>query len=56
MHPRLLVADLQEHPLRQRLNNELHARPSTPLAGPYLLPHLVFKHTPSETEAERVTL
>ena len=56
MHPRLLVADLQEHPLRQRLNNEFHARPSTSLAGPYLVSHLVFKHKPSEIEAERANL
>ena len=25
---------LHEHPLRQRLNNELHARPPMSLAGP----------------------
>ncbi|WP_415036794.1 DUF3422 family protein [Azonexus sp.] len=56
MHPRLIVADLQEHPLRQRLNNEFHARPSTPLAGAYLVSHLVFKHKPSEIEAERANL
>ena len=28
MHPRLALSELQEHPLRQRLNNEFHARPA----------------------------
>ena len=43
MHPRL--TDLQEHPLRQRLNNEFHARPPIPLLGAVLVSHLVFKHS-----------
>ncbi|MDR2189208.1 MAG: DUF3422 domain-containing protein [Azonexus sp.] len=45
MHPRLTLANLAEHPLRQRLNNEFHARPPVPLAGPTLVSHLVFKHS-----------
>ena len=32
------------HPQRQRLNNEFHARPPIPLAGPALVSHLVFLH------------
>ena len=28
-----MIAELEEHPLRQRLNNEFHARPPIPLVG-----------------------
>ncbi|MBL8404888.1 MAG: DUF3422 family protein, partial [Dechloromonas sp.] len=41
MHPRLALSELTEHPLRQRLNNEFHARPPVPLVGPVLVSHLV---------------
>ena len=34
----------QTHPLRQRLNDEFHARPPLPLAPPVLVSHLVFMH------------
>ncbi|HEX5674292.1 MAG TPA: DUF3422 family protein, partial [Azonexus sp.] len=44
MNPRLQFAELEEHPLRQRLNNEFHARPPLPVVGPALVSHLVFKH------------
>jgi hypothetical protein len=33
MNPRFQFAELEEHPLRQRLNNEFHARPPIPLSG-----------------------
>jgi uncharacterized membrane-anchored protein len=56
MHPRLLVADLEEHPLRHRLNNEFHARPPIPLTGPFLVSHLVFKHSATEIPAARENL
>lgn len=56
MHPRLILAELEEHPLRQRLNNEFHARPSTSLAGAVLVSHLVFKHAATTAEAERANL
>ncbi len=56
MHPRLILAELEEHPLRQRLNNEFHARPSTVLTGSVLVSHLVFKHGASTGEAERENL
>ncbi|MCL2523280.1 MAG: DUF3422 domain-containing protein [Betaproteobacteria bacterium] len=53
MHPRLILTELQEHPLRQRLDNEFHARPPVPLAGPTLVSHLVFKHDPTSAQEER---
>ena len=56
MHPRLLIADLEEHPLRQRLNNEFHARPPIPLLGAMLVSHLVFKHSATTVQAERDNL
>jgi uncharacterized membrane-anchored protein len=56
MHPRLNLADLEEHPLRHRLNNEFHARPPVPLEGAVLVSHLVFKHSATTGEAERENL
>ncbi len=56
MHPRLTLAELSEHPLRQRLNNEFHARPPTPLAGSALVSHLVFKHSAEKVHEARENL
>ena len=56
MHPRLMIADLEEHPLRQRLNAEFHARPPVPLIGAVLVSHLVFKHSATTAQAERDNL
>jgi uncharacterized membrane-anchored protein len=56
MHPRLMIADLEDHPLRQRLNNEFHARPPVPLIGAMLVSHLVFKHSATTAQAERDNL
>lgn len=56
MHPRFTVAQLEEHPLRQRLNAEFHARPPIPLGAPLLVSHLVFKHGRSTVEKERENL
>ena len=56
MHPRLNLAELREHPLRQRLNNEFHARPPIPLVGNALVSHLVFKHSATEAQASRENL
>ena len=56
MHPRLTLAELQEHPLRQRLNNEFHARPPVPLVGAMLVSHLVFKHSTDKAPAARDNL
>ena len=56
MHPRLMIAGLEEHPLRQRLNNEFHARPPVPLLGAMLVSHLVFKHNATSAQAQRDNL
>lgn len=56
MHPRLALSELQEHPLRQRLNNEFHARPPVPLVGAMLVSHLVFKHSAEKAPAARDNL
>ena len=56
MHPRLALSELTEHPLRQRLNNEFHARPPVPLVGPVLVSHLVFKHSTEKAPAARDNL
>ena len=56
MHPRLMLSELEEHPLRQRLNNEFHARPPVPLVGAVLVSHLVFKHSTEKAPAARENL
>ena len=56
MNPRLTLAELTEHPLRQRLNNEFHARPPVPLAGAALVSHLVFKHSTTKAKEARDNL
>ncbi len=56
MHPRLVLAKLDEHPLRQPLNIEFHARPPVPLLGGVLVSHLVFQHGDKEDADERETL
>ncbi|MBS1160811.1 MAG: conserved hypothetical rane protein [Proteobacteria bacterium] len=56
MDPRFTIAELAEHPLRHRLNNEFHARPPVPLQGPLLVSHLVFKRGRTSIEPERDNL
>ncbi len=56
MHPRLTLSKLEEHPLRQRLNNEFHARPPVPLDGAVLISHLVFKHAATKAQEARDNL
>lgn len=51
-----MIAELEEHPLRQRLNNEFHARPPVPLVGAVLVSHLVFKHSTEKAPAARENL
>ena len=43
----------EEHPLRDRLQREFHARPPIPLAGPVLVSHLAFLHDASAAHNER---
>ncbi|MQY51509.1 DUF3422 family protein [Rhodocyclus tenuis] len=45
--------EFEEHPLRQRLNQEFHARPPIPLAVPTLVSHLAFKHEGNSVADER---
>lgn len=56
MHPRLILARLEEHPLRQQLNIEFHAGPPVPLAGPALVSHLVFHQSDMVGSDERANL
>lgn len=42
-----------QHPLRQRLNDEIHARPPVPLAAPTLVSFLAFVHAEGEPNADR---
>lgn len=39
-----VLSGLNEHPERQRLNDEFHARPPLPMYGPTLVSHLAFLH------------
>jgi uncharacterized membrane-anchored protein len=56
MHSRLILAKLEEHPQRQSLNSEFHARPPVPLTGSVLVSHLVLKHDQPSAAAEREAL
>ncbi|HWS25947.1 MAG TPA: DUF3422 domain-containing protein [Xanthomonadales bacterium] len=56
MHPRLILANLEQHPLRHRLNIEFHAGPPVPLVGATLVSHLVFQHGESASTDERENL
>ena len=56
MHPRLILANLEQHPLRHRLNIEFHAGPPVPLVGATLVSHLVFQHGESVSTDERENL
>ncbi|MEI7611530.1 MAG: DUF3422 domain-containing protein, partial [Betaproteobacteria bacterium] len=44
MHPRFNLSDLTQHPLRETLNNEFHARSPMTLTSPVLVSHLAFLH------------
>ena len=44
---------LAEHPLRQRLNDEFHARPPLPLQGSMLVTHIAVLHDHADAQAER---
>ena len=43
---------LTSHPLRQRLNNEVHARPSLPLHAPHAITFLALLHKGADSAAE----
>jgi len=42
----------EEHPLRQALNDEVHARPSVPLYGPTRISYLAFVHVNGSSDEE----
>jgi uncharacterized membrane-anchored protein len=56
MHARLKLAGLDDHPLRERLNSEFHARLPIPLLSPLIVSHLVFKHDGLTAQLERDNL
>ncbi len=45
-----------QHPQRQRLNDEVHARPPVPVAAPMLVSFLAFLHDESRPEGDRIHL
>lgn len=47
---------MRDHPLREALNDELHARPPLRLAAPAALTHQVFLAAEGEAEADRMRL
>lgn len=56
LYARLKLAGLEEHPLRERLNSEFHARLPIPFVSPLIVSHLVFKHDGTTAQAERDNL
>ena len=53
MHARINFTEIEEHPLRDHLNNEFHARAPIPLAAPVLVSHLAFHHDGLSAQDER---
>ena len=54
MHASFNLTDLEEHPLREHLNREFHARAPIPLTSPVLITYLAFHHEePSSAQEER---
>jgi len=45
--------EFTQHPLRQRLNDEVHTRPPIPLEAPALISYLAFTHDPENPLGER---
>jgi uncharacterized membrane-anchored protein len=53
MHARFNFTDIEQHPLRDYLNNEFHARAPVPLTSPMLVSHLAFQHDGLTAQEER---
>lgn len=51
-----MTLTLNCHPLRQRLNNEVHARPSLPLHAPHAITFLALLHKGADADAEEAHL
>lgn len=56
MFPGFNLSEIEEHPLRDRLNKEFHARSPIQLSGPMLVSHLAFfpEDPPVDVERENV--
>ncbi len=53
MFPGFNLSEIEEHPLRDRLNKEFHARSPIPLTSPTLVSHLAFFQEVTSVETER---
>jgi len=53
MFPGFNLSEIEEHPLREHLNKEFHARSPIPLTSPMLVSHLAFFHEVVSVEEER---
>ncbi len=53
MHPRFNLAEIEQHPLRERLNIAFHSRSPVPLNGPTLVSLLAFQHELTDKPDER---
>ena len=53
MRTRFNFTEIEEHPLRDYLNSEFHARAPVPLASPALVSHLAFQHEGLSAQGER---
>jgi uncharacterized membrane-anchored protein len=53
MHARFSFNEIEEHPLREYLNNEFHARSAIPVTSPVLVSHLAFHHEGLAAQDER---
>ena len=53
MFPGFNLSEIEEHPLRDHLNKEFHARSPIPLTSPMLVSHLAFHHEVTSAEVER---
>ena len=53
MFPGFNLSEIEEHPLREHLNKEFHARSPIPLTSPMLVSHLAFFHETTSVDIER---
>jgi len=53
MHARFNFSEIEQHPLRERLNNEFHSRAPIPVNSPVLVSHLAFHHDTVNESEER---
>lgn len=53
LQARFPTVNFHQHPLRQRLNDEVHARPPVPLEAPMLVSFLAFLHDERQPEGDR---